>query len=461
MLGGAVLALGTGWSAPAAAGDAPLSLPEVLGSVDATHPKLEAAERGVEKATADQLSARGGWDPTLSVRGKWVPVGYYENGTVDTTVRQATPLWGVGVYAGYRLGWGSFPDYRGGQRTLSGGELRAGIDVPLWKDGPIDPRRAGVRTSDALADATRCDMDATQLDLRRRAAGAYWRWVATGQEVRIQRELLSVAEDRDRGLREQAKAGSVPGITVVDNERLVLDRRSKLVDARREFQAATIKLSLYMRDAELKPILADGQRVPAQIPDVRLELAPETAEVQDSLSRRPEVCALQRERDAAAIDVRLKRNQRAPSINAQGFVARDLGIGSESLQPVELGVGLSFEMPLALRKARGELKAARAEKSRVDARLRGAMDRVAAEIRTARVELEAAGRQVELAARQVAVAQELADAERDKFREGASNLVIVNLRELAAANSARLEVEARADHQKARADYLSATGRGL
>ena len=77
------------------------------------------------------------------------------------------------------------------------------------------------------------------------------------------------------------------------------------------------------------------------------------------------------------------------------------------------------------------------------------------------VALEAAKKQVDLARRQVEAARTLAQAERDKFDEGASDLVIVNLRELAAAEAQRLEVKAMAEYQKAVADYKTATGEGI
>ena len=42
---------------------------------------------------------------------------------------------------------------------------------------------------------------------------------------------------------------------------------------------------------------------------------------------------------------------------------------------------------------------------------------------------------------------------------GVSDLVIVNLREIQAADAANLEIDALADYQKARADFMVSTGR--
>ncbi|TPV94381.1 MAG: TolC family protein [Myxococcales bacterium FL481] len=439
----------------------PLTLNDVLVAAGATHPQLEAAERDIEAARGDRLAARGAWDPVVSVGGRWGLRGYYENGQLDTVVRQATPLWGVGAYAGYRVGWGSFPVYKGQLQTLSGGELRAGIDVPLWKDGPIDARRAKVQQTRAKVSSAECKRQATRLKLGQQAAKAYWRWVATGQEVRIQEALLEVAKERQEGLREQAALGSLPEIFVVDNRRLVLDREAKLVSAQQDFREATLALSLFLRDPGKNPVRAADHEVPLAIPGGYADAPDIEADIGFALRERPELCSLLMDRQAARVEVRLQRNQRAPAINGQAFVARDLGDGPAELAPTEFAAGFSVKMPLALRQARGNYLAAQAGARRLDAQLRGLRDRIGVEVRQAWVDLDTAQRQVAVTTQQVAVAQTLADAEREKFRQGASDLVIVNLREIAAANAARLEVEARAAYQTARADYLTATGRGL
>ena len=86
-----LLTLLLAWALPATAlaAAAPLTLEEVLRSVSATHPDLEVAERGVEKADAKAFAARGGFDPILAIRGKYTPVGYYNNGQVVCAERRS------------------------------------------------------------------------------------------------------------------------------------------------------------------------------------------------------------------------------------------------------------------------------------------------------------------------------------------------------------------------------------
>ena len=457
----ALLAVALSVGLPTAAAAAPpLRLEEVLRSVVETHPGIEAADRKVDQARGKEFAARGGFDPELTIRGKYAPIGYYQNGQVDVLVRQATPAWGLGVFAGYRIGLGTFPAYRGGAETLSGGELRAGIDIPVWRDGPIDARRAKIQRTKIQRDGAQRSRDATQLANERKAASAYWAWVAAGQRLRVARDLLAIAERRDAGLNEQAAAGAIERIKLVDNRRLVLDRMGKVVTAERKFEQASLKLSLFLRDADQKTIRVGEDRVPTDFPEPgQIDVTSDDGEVDAALARRPDLAALDATREAAQVDVRLAKNQRAPSVNVQSYVAKDIGNGVAELQPVEWGVGVMVGMPLPLREARGNYRAAKAGLATVDAERRGLRDRIGAEVRSALVALRAAQQSILLARQQVSAADQLADAERIRFSEGASDLVTVNLRELAAADAANQEIDALADYHRAVADFMTASGR--
>ena len=163
-------------------------------------------------------------------------------------------------------------------------------------------------------------------------------------------------------------------------------------------------------------------------------------------------------RAAAKVDLRLAKNRVAPEARVSAYLAKDLGDAPPELAPTEFVATATLSMPLALRKARGELRAARAQLASLDAKLRGLQDRIAAEVRLARVDLIAAHDQLELASQQLAVARKLVDAEREKLDQGASDLVFLNIREIASADAARLEVEAILRFHVAHADYLAALG---
>ncbi len=437
---------------------APLRLKQVLDSVEGTHPALEASEQKREAARGKALSARGGFDPKVALKGKWTPVSYYENAQLDATIEQATPVWGASVYAGYRFGWGDYPVYKGDLQTRQYGELRAGIDIPIWNGGPIDARRAKIATTKAGIRGADAQVDATTLALQREAAAAYWSWVAAGRNLAISEGLLELARARQQALDAQVDAGAIEAIKKVDNERLVLSREAKVVKAKQKLDKAAIELSLYYRDAELRPVRPTADQVPPEIRDpgppssISLE-----AGVDEALERRPELAGLDAQRDAADVEVRLAKNLRSPDASVQAFGAQDFGPGT--IQPsAEFGVGFMLSIPIPLRKARGQLQVAKAELAGLRAKVRGTRDKIESEVRKAHVALVASHRAWDLARRQAEAAATLAEAERRKFREGASDLVVVNLRELAVASAQASVVDTAADYHRAHADFRVATG---
>ena len=463
-LGGAVLlCLATPRQAEAQdAASGPLQLREVFEAVSLRHPQSEIAELEVERAKAAQLTARGGWDPKLKATSYNVGLGYYQYSSLDVAVTQATPLWGLGLFAGYRGAWGKLPIYRLERATLPAGEFRVGAQLPIWKDRSIDSQRADIAARAVEIDQATCSQDSTRRELALSASATFWDWVQAGQEVRIQEELLQWAVERDQGLRDTAALGQIPEIVVIDNQRLVLERRSKLVKAEQTLQEATIKLSLFLRDANNDNVLVSIDRLPEMDLSVihRIHVEHEN-DLARAIELRPELCEISRQIEAARIGLRLARNQVAPQIDAQAYLAKDLGTGDPTLQPLEAGAALVVSLPVALRAARGKRKEAETKVASLLAKYRSQADKIRSEVRLAAVKLHAYDKQAELAVSQRSVALSLAAAERERFLQGVSNLVVVNLREIAAANAATSVIEAIADLERAKLAYLLARGEKL
>jgi outer membrane protein, heavy metal efflux system len=459
---GLVLALWLSWpgvalAAPDVGGT--LTLPEVLARLPGRHPGWEAADLRIEAARGRQLSARGAFDPRVVLDATLRPMGYYQNRHVDVRVEQPTPLWGVVGFAGWRFGQGSFPAYDGRLETARAGELRAGVKVPLWRDGAIDRRRTLIRQSDRRLDQAERQAEATRLELQLAAARAYWAWVGASQRLRIVEGVLTLAERRQAGLRRMVDSGAVPDIEAVDNERSIADRSLDRVEAQRRLDAAAVSLSLYYRDAEGRPVVPAPSQAPTTLPPPPPAPAQSPdALVADALARRPELLAIDEEQAVAELELRWARNQRAPDVSVQAYVARDFGPGPEYLLPTELALSLSLELPVPLRTARGQLAAAQAELSRVRADRRLLGDEVAAQLRAADIALRAALEQLRLAERQAALAEQVAAAERRRLELGATNILTVNLREQSAAEAATKAIDAAVRSHIAHAEHRVAQG---
>ena len=81
-----------------------------------------------------------------------------------------------------------------------------------------------------------------------------------------------------------------------------------------------------------------------------------------------------------------------------------------------------------------------------------------ADVRDAQSAILRAAERVEAARREVRLAEELEEAERTRYAQGDSQLLIVNLREQQTAEAELRAIDARLDHQRAIADLRAARG---
>ena len=435
---------------PRTGGGRPLLLQDVLRSVDKHYPVLRIEAQKVEAAEGKRMEARGVFDLKASASGYLAPVGYYDYGYVETKLEQATPFWGISVFGGWRYGQGDIPPYYGYLETLRRGEVKAGIVVPLWRDGRIDSRRTGRRRSDLAWQAAKRAYDAARLKIAVEATSAYWNWVAAGRRYEVIRSLLELAEQRDSQITQQVEAGAEASLTILENRRAILQRRVAIVRSERALQAAALSLSLYLRDSQGRPRNPSTQQLPSEIqvlpalPDLSQDDA-----IRRALKLRPEIEGYRAEVARAQTEVDLAKNQVAPKLDMTLAASRDLGSGSTDqqtrLNPTVLEGMVNLSMPLQLRSERGKLKSARAELESWRVQAEFFYDQIATQVRDTLSALRAAEAQVEAAVEGAEVARRVAEAERTRFQLGATSLLIVNLREQSAADAEADAIDALAN----------------
>jgi cobalt-zinc-cadmium efflux system outer membrane protein len=441
-----------------------LELREVLASLHHHHPLIAAERATLEASRAEARAARGEFDATVNVQARAAPAGYYDPRRVDVWLEQPTPLLGASAYAGYRLTRGKVAPYYGEQRTLDRGEIRGGVRLPLLQDRSVDTRRAGIAGSEAQADAAEHNYRRLALDLEREAATYYYAWIAAGRKIEVLERLLALARERDEQIRASVALGAAPSIEGVDNQRTIFERERQLVLARRTFEKGAIDLSLYLRDPAGAPLLAARERLPRELPSDPALAAREEAE-RAALRTRPELKALDANLRAAQVDQTLADNRVLPKLDVFGEASRDFGHASPALEPTlaptVVEVGVSFSMPLWLRRARGRLAAAEAKLRALEQKRAFARDKAVAEVRDAFSQLSAARERVELARGAAEAALKVAEGERERFGLGATTVLFVNLREQAAADAEIALIDSLAEAQTAIARVLTASGESL
>lgn len=443
-----------GWSILGTAQCDTLTLADVQAAAQEAFPGLLAAEQKRLASEGDFLAAEGGFDTQLKIQNRWSATGLYENQNYDISLEQPTSLWGTTFFGGWRRGTGDYPVYEGKSITADDGEMRLGINVPLWRDRSIDRRRASLKQAELSRLIAGHDYDLAQLDIRRQAAHRYWDWVLAGQRLVIAEALLKIAEQRDTGIRDRVAAGDIPEFEAVDNQRAIVERRERRVAAQRLLEQAAIQLSLYWRDAHGEPQLPVRTQLPTQFPErLPQPTLPLDQAVQTALSNRPELKRIGLQSKQMATELALQENQRAPGINVSVMGAQDFGTSKSGLNRDELYVGLNVDIPLQRRVATGRAQAAGAQLQRIKWDGDLLQNRIVAEIQDVLSALSAASQRTDLAQQQYDVAQQLEEGERTRFEVGASTLLFVNLREMASGDAALAAATATGSLFKAYADY--------
>ena len=440
------------------AAEKPLLLGEVLASVQTQYPPYLAALIEQDIANGRVRQAMGSFDLNLNAGGTMNLAGYYDGQTGYAMVEQPLPFWGGSVYGGYRLSSGFLPNYNK-DRTSVDGEGVLGFRIPLMRDGTIDRRRASLwqaQIDQELADPI---ILRQYLDFIRSATISYYTWLASGQRLALTEELLRIAKDRDSAIAEQVKRGASAPIVQVDNQRLVVSREIATVLAVRRFQAASIEMSLFFRTQDkAEPIIAKRERLPKAFPPhPRLDDSQLTADIGKAAVFRPEIRRIELLVEKTEIDRRLAKNNLLPNIDIGLEAGQSVGDNRpKDLEKNEIEAKIEFKLPLQRREAKGRVDVADALIERLNNDKRFARDRVAADVRDAYSAVEAAYNALKMTRKNVELARQLEAAENERLKQGATDLLALQIREQATFDGQVLEGEAQADYFRAQANYRAA-----
>ncbi|MDE0946256.1 MAG: TolC family protein, partial [Sphingobium sp.] len=336
------------------------------------------------------------------------------------------------------------------------GEIKAGVVLKLLRDRAIDDRRFNRTQAEAdiaLADADRLFI---AIGVQRRALDAYNQWVVAGERLDIVRNLLALAQDRQKGLDRQVTLGLRPRIILTENQQNILRRQTLVVQAEQALASAANTLSLYWRDVDGRPVIPSPAQLPSDLPDpLPLPVDPKSA-----LSMRPDLRTIDVRMQVARDRLALDQNALLPRLDLNAEASRDIGPigeGGRSREGTDTRIGLTLTLPLQRRAAQGRILQTQAEIEAAMLRGQGLREQIIAEIDTIGVAVDATERLLVLAGDEQARAQDMAQAERRRFEMGASDFFLVNIREEAAADAALRKLDAAYRQLIAHADLAAAS----
>lgn len=440
-----------------AAVDAPvLELDDLLANSARQSPQIIEALARTRIADGRRLTAEGAFDTVFTAEGGSRLIGYYGGTYADAKVARPLENWGGQVYGGYRASSGRFPIYEDKNYTNEFGEIRAGAVFSLLRDRMIDDRRFGRVAADADRAVADAERQMVAIGVQRKALDAYLNWIAAGERLKVYRQLLDLAQERQRGLQRAFEAGLRPRIVLTENDQMVLRRQAMVVQSEQALASAANALSLYWRDGEGTPRIPRREQLPGALPDPVVTGTPQDVQRPDLLVAQLKARLVQ---DRLALD----RNALLPRLDLNMEVARDIGDigpGGPSRSGNDVRFGVKFSVPLKQRAARGKLMQTQAELDANRTRARWLDEQIQAEVNGIFIAFDAAGQLIALTEQERQRADAMAVAERRRFEMGASDLFLVNTREETAANVALNLLDGRMRKLAASADLAAASGNG-
>ncbi|MEM9839755.1 MAG: TolC family protein [Pseudomonadota bacterium] len=402
---------------------------DVAASAQRHYPEVIATLAERDAAAGGRLSAAGAFDTVFKTEATTWLEGFYSGDTLSTGVeKQLGPL-GAKVYGGYRVSDGDFPIYEDINFTNRLGEAKIGVLFSLLRDRTIDKRRLDVRQADLSLLEADLDVFLTRIGVQRRALVAYWRWVAAGRELQAYQDILRIAEERDRALRLEVSAGARAQIVLTENAQNLTRRREFVRGAERDLALAANALGLFLRDDDGTMIVPTADDLPGT---VAINPLLNTVEPEAIAGQRPEFRLLQVAEERIENRRELARNDLRPRFDITVEASDDfgaIGAGGVSRDPGELKAGATFTVPLGRRNARGRIQEAEAELRALRQRQRLLRDQIVRELNDISTNLDTAKDLLSLTRQEVGLADTMRRAEAERFRGGASDFFLVNLRE--------------------------------
>lgn len=403
---------------------------EYLGYVKKYHPIAKQAELTLSIGQANLMKARGGFDPKIEVdydRKEFKGSQYWDRLNAAFKI----PTWyGIELKGGFEQNEGAFLSED--EFVPDQGLYSAGVSMSLAQGLWINDRMATLKQAKLFREQTKADRDLLVNQILYDAALAYFDWLQAFNEASIYRNFLSNADIRFQGIKQRADAGDIAAIDTVEAKIALQSRALSLEQANVKLMKRSLELSnfLWMNDnipVELQPNIIPDVDIGAEI-DTTLEILGRPLD-DFTIDDHPKLLSLGYKIDGLRVEKNLKTNKLLPKIDLEYNFLTETPERINSLQTQEYKGGLTFRLPLFLRKERGDLKLAKFKLRDAQFDLDNAEIELKNKIVALYRELESFETQNVLIDDIVANYNTLLAAEERKFSFGESSLFLINSRE--------------------------------
>ena len=400
-----------------------------LSMVKQNHPLIKISDLQPKYGDAYLIKAKGGFDPKIAgtLNQKYFDgKQYYSVG--DYGIKY--PTWyGLTVKSGVESNRGTYLDPQA--KTPSGGLFYGGIGANLGQGMLIDQRRADLWSAKINVQSSDEERRLQVNKLLYETGYAYWDWFLAFHAREILQDAYDVALERFIAVQQTAILGDRAFIDTVEAGLQVQQRLSLLRDAEANYKEKCNAQSTYLWSEKQEPLVLSETTQPTSQNDW-IASAEIPFHADSLLNQHPYLKITSFKVDMLEIDRKLKADRLKPVVQLNYNILNEpVNYNPFSdLDITDYKWGFSIEMPLFLRKERGELKLASLKIEETQLNLVQLKAQLNLKINNARIDLANSIAQLEIYQRSVTDSKALLDAERNMFENGESSLFLINMREL-------------------------------
>ncbi len=396
------------------------------------HPLAKQAGLKLEMGESQVLKAKGGFDPK-------VYTDYGEKNFANTSYFQKLnsgvylPTWyGIQLKSGFESNRGTFVNPE--NKTPYGGLFYGGVSLSLGQGLMMDQRRAELFKAQLYQESTSYEQALMLNQLVYESGYAYWNWFLAHHSEKVLRESYQLALLRFNAVKLAAEGGDRPYIDTIEARIQVQSRNALWKSYETEELNARVKVSTYLWNEQLEPLDLAASKMPMEENETALPLSrfPSIMELDSLIAHHPYLKMNNLKIKTLEIDQKLKKEQLKPVLNLNYQVINEPVNYNPlySFSPNNNKFGVQFEMPILLRKERGDLQLSKLKIQDEQLTFTSNQVYIQSKIEQAQNDYLNAQAQVQIYQQSVMDSRTLFEAEKRMFEQGESSLFLVNAREL-------------------------------
>lgn len=415
---------------------------EFLGYVKQHHPVAKQGNLLLDEGQANLLRARGGFDPKIEAdyaRKDFKGTEYYDE---LNAVFKIPTYYGVEFKAAVERNEGSFLNPR--DNVPQDGLYSAGVSVNLAQGLLINERMATLQQAKLFKQQSLAERDLVVNQILYDASVAYFEWWRAAREARIYNTFNQNAKRRLDAVVRSYQAGALAVIDTVEASIAADSRALSYEQALLQMRNSRLELSnfIWLNDipVELRESTYPENELVGEV-DATLEIMGMSLDG-FTVENHPKLVSMNLKIDQLEVERRLKANKLLPKLTVDyNFITPEWN-EFNAITNSNYKAGLSFSVPIFLRKERGDLQLAKFKLQNARYDIISQELRIQTKVNAVFNDLESYERQQQFIDNIVTSSSTMLIAEERKFSLGDSSLFLVNSREakLIESNLKQLEI---------------------